>query len=364
MPASVDQVQSQRTLAVADPRYVQRSLLAAAVILVHVIALLLMAKLPWFSPGAKPEKVEHHFVLRQPTEPRLIASPVQRLQPMPIESLNDHAFNQDWVSLKTRRRTTQEKSRVQNSIYAALGDHAVDGGPPFIAGSSGGSTDWQQFRRAADAHRPPETFDDLLSQLGNDGLELAIVFDSTASMDREIAAVKDGIQRIAKTLFRLVPKTRVSLCTYRDQGDDYVAKGLKLSASAAQMSTFLSEVRAQGGGDRSESVTAGLRWVLENNRFRRNAKKVILIFGDAPPKPDQMLACQRLVADFRFGQRGTVSTVTCHRRTKLQRFVEIAEIGGGESFLNNDETRIVEQLLVSVFGTRYEDELLLRIGLR
>ena len=177
-------------------------------------------------------------------------------------------------------------------------------------------------------------------------------------MNLEIAQVKDGIEQMGETLFRLVPKTRISVCTYRDQGDQYVTKGLPLSASIAQVVTFLSEIRAQGGGDKSESVTAGVDWVIKNNQFRPNAKKVILIFGDAPPKPDQWLACQRLVSDFRFGQRGLVSTVTCHRRTKLKSFVEIAQLGGGESFLNSDETQIVQQLLVLVFGSRYQGELI------
>jgi len=150
--------------------------------------------------------------------------------------------------------------------------------------------------------------------LGNGGLDVVIVFDSTASMGRAIAQVKDGIGQMGETLFRLVPKTRISVCTYRDQGDQYVTQGLPLSTSIAQVVTFLSEIRAQGGGDRSESVAAGVEWVIENNRFRPNSKKVILIFGDAPPKPGQWLACQQSITDFRFEQHGIVSTVTCHRQ--------------------------------------------------
>jgi len=314
-----------------------------------------MANLPWYSPAPRPAEIEHHFVLRPQLEPRLATLTVPRLQSVPVESLNAQNPN---VALETPR-TVERQSRGLNRFGdPAPDDGFLDGVPQFIAGADGGLTQWEQFRRQADPLLPIETFDELLTQLGDDGLDVAIVFDSTASMDREIAQVKDGIERIGKTLFRLVPKTRITVCTYRDQGDQYVTKGLELSQSVAQVSTFLSEIRAQGGGDKSESVTAGIKWVIDNNQFGRNAKKVILIFGDAPPKPDQMLACQQLVSDFRFQQRGTVSTVTCNRRTKLEAFEKIAELGGGESFLNEDETQIVQQLLVLVFGSRYRSELL------
>ena len=355
MPASVDQVQAQQTLAVADSRIAERTLLAGVVLLVHVFTLLLLANLPWYSPAPATAEVEHHFVLLPPSEPQLSAPPVPRLQSVPLESLslpNSIAI----AAMRSPLKSTA--SQLQSRSGNAAADSSIDDLPDFIANAKNGMTNWEQFRRQADGLIPVETFDELLNRLGDDGLDVAIVFDSTASMDREIAQVRDGIERIGRTLVRAVPKTRISVCTYRDQGDQYVTKGLSLSESVAQVSTFLSEIRAQGGGDKSESVTAGVRWVIENNQFRPKAKKVILIFGDAPPKRDQRLTCQQLVSDFRFQQRGIVSTVTCDRREKLESFVELAEIGGGESFLNNEETDIVQQLLVLVFGSRYQEELL------
>ena len=359
MPASVDQVQARRTLATADPRYVQRTLLAAVVFLLHVGVLLLMAYLPWYSAGQNSAEVEHHFVLPAPSEQRLMSLPVQQLQTVSPESLNVQSPNQLQALPTPRQQIVSDQNRNQSRFGdPAPRQRSFDGVPDFIASAGGGLNVWDQFRTQDNPLIPTETFDELLSRLGDDGLDIAIVFDSTASMNLEIAQVKDGIEQMGETLFRLVPKTRISVCTYRDQGDKYVTKGLPLSASIAQVVTFLSEISAQGGGDKSESVTAGVDWVIENNRFRPNAKKVILIFGDAPPKPNQWLACQQLVSDFRFGQRGVVSTVTCHRRTKLKSFVEIAQLGGGESFLNSDETQIVQQLLVLVFGSRYQGELI------
>ena len=355
MPASVDQVQAQQTLAVADPRFAERALLAGIVLLLHVFALLLLAKLPWYSPSPETGEVEHQFVLIPPKEARLSATPIPRLQSVPVELLNRQASIAVAATPSSLRSTISE---LKNRFGDAAAGSSFDQLPDFIADANSGMTNWEKFRTQADGLVPVETFDELLSRLGDDGLDVAIVFDSTASMDREIAQVRDGIERIGRTLVRAVAKTRISVCTYRDQGDQYVTKGLSLSESVAQVSTFLNEIRAQGGGDKSESVTAGVKWVIENNQFRPQAKKVILIFGDAPPKRDQRLACQQLVSDFRFKQRGIVSTVTCGRREKLESFVDLAEIGGGESFLNNEQTDIVQQLLVLVFGSRYQEELL------
>ena len=356
MPSSVDQVQAQQTRVVADPRIAERTLLAGVVLLVHVFALLVLAKLPWYSTASQTAEIEHYFVLRPPTEPRLVTQPIPRLRSVPLESLNfPSSVALAAVPLPSNSSVSESQSRFGS--VSPVGS-SFDDLPDFITGVNSGMTNWEKFRQQAGGLIPMETFDELLDRLGNDGLDVAIVFDSTASMDREIAQVRDGIERIGRTLVQAVPKTRISVCTYRDQGDQYVTKGLKLTESVAQVSTFLSEIRAQGGGDKSESVTAGVRWVIDNNQFRPQAKKVILIFGDAPPKPDQRLTCQQLVSDFRFEQRGVVSTVTCDQNEKLASFVELAEIGGGESFLNNEETDIVQQLLVLVFGSRYQEELL------
>ena len=355
MPASVDQVQTRRTLASPDPRWVQKVLLAAVVFLLHVGALLLMTKLPWYSPTQTAVEAEHHFVLSPPEEPRLTSIAEPQLQSMSVESLNALMVDQARVLPMSVSNLQRRQSRLGDPVPR---DGSFDTEPEFLRGAVGGWDAWEQFQRQPNPLLPVETFDELLNRLGKDGLDIAIVFDSTASMNLEIAEVKSGIEQMGQTLLRLVPKTRISVCTYRDQGDQYVTKGLPLSASIAQVVTFLNEVRAQGGGDKSEAVAAGVQWVIENNQFRRPAKKVILIFGDAPPKPDQWLACQQWVSDFRFGQGGIVSTVSCHRSTKLKSFVQIAQLGGGESFLNTDETKIVQQLLVLVFGSRYQGQLL------
>lgn len=221
------------------------------------------------------------------------------------------------------------------------------GSPPELAGLP--ST---QLPGGGEPH-----FELFVSQLRQDGLDIAICFDSTGSMQGEIDQVKAQIERIGRVLQRLVPAVRISLCTYRDHGDEYVVKGLPLTEELGDVVGFLSEVRAAGGGDEPEAVDEGLRWVLEHNEFRESARKVILLFGDAPPRYEQQTECLRLAAEFRRAG-GVISTVTCRQERRLVPLAEIAQLGGGEAFLTRDNREIMAQLVVLVFGSQYRQRVL------
>ena len=176
-------------------------------------------------------------------------------------------------------------------------------------------------------------------------------------MQGEIDQVKDQIERIGGVLFKLIPKTRISICTYRDQGDAYVVKGLPLTDNLAEIVLYLSDIQAAGGGDEPEAVDDGLQWSIEKNDFRRRARKVILLFGDAPPRASRVVRCQKMVSDFR-NAGGVVSTVTCRKPDRMDEFVSIAQLGRGESFLTQDEQQIMSQLIVLVFGSQHRAKVL------
>ncbi|MHB8969199.1 MAG: hypothetical protein ACYC3X_20860 [Pirellulaceae bacterium] len=197
------------------------------------------------------------------------------------------------------------------------------------------------------------SWDGMLQTMRRNGLDIVITFDSTGSMQGEIDQVKRQIQRIGSTLLTLVPKARIGICTYRDQGDEYVVRGLPLTSDIQEIEAYLSGVRADAGGDEPESVHEGLRWSIEQNTFRPRARKMILLFGDAPPHQADLPTCLRLASDFHGQQQGIVSTVTCRSPRKLQEFLEIADVGGGEAFVTADERQIMTQLIVLVFGSRH-----------
>ena len=219
---------------------------------------------------------------------------------------------------------------------------AFDLGAVAVGGGSAGGGGW----------------DGLLQSLRRNGLDIVLTFDSTGSMQGEIDEVKSQIKRIGSTLLTLVPKARISICTYRDMGDEYVVRGLPLTNDLQQIDAFLSGIYADGGGDTPESVHEGLRWSIEQNTFLPRARKVILLFGDAPPHQNQLSTCLRLASDFHGQKKGIVSTVTCRSPRKLESFVEIADVGGGESFVTADERQIMTQLMVLVFGSRHRAKVL------
>ncbi len=225
--------------------------------------------------------------------------------------------------------------------------------PTSMSGSAGGSFDIGMMGAAGGGGGGG--WDGMIQRLRQNGLDVVIVFDSTGSMGGEIDAVKNQISRIGTTLVKLVPKARLSLVTYRDEGDEYIVKDpiLPLTGDIQLVQQYLDRVRAAGGGDHPEAVRAGLGAAIAQNDFRSSGRKVILLFGDAPPHEENFAACLRLASDFSRQNKGTVSTVTCRGQTRLKEFIEIAQVGGGEAFLSTDEKQIMTQLMVLVFGSQY-----------
>ncbi|GIW93543.1 MAG: hypothetical protein KatS3mg110_1584 [Pirellulaceae bacterium] len=211
-----------------------------------------------------------------------------------------------------------------------------------LPGAGGTGGDWEGF----------------VQQLRRNGLDIVIVFDSTGSMSGEIQQVKQQIAGIMRSLLKLVPKTRVSLCTYRDYEDEYVVKGVGLTDDISQLEAFLARTSADGGGDAPEAVDEGLNWAVANNPFHPPARKVILLFGDAPPHEQNRLRCVRIATTFHQQHGGIVSTVTCRQSVSLPEFVEIARAGGGEAFVLGNAREIMTQLMVLAFGSRYREKVI------
>ena len=102
----------------------------------------------------------------------------------------------------------------------------------------------------------------------------------------------------------------------------------------------------------------GLRWSIENNKFRDPARKVILLFGDAPAHGKYKRECLDIAMRFHREAHGLISTVSCRQAKPLVDFANIAKAGGGESFLLNDHHKIMEELVVLMFGNDHRDDVL------
>jgi hypothetical protein len=322
-------------------------------LIVHMLLFLVLALVRWGSD-----------IENQPGEEVQIG----RLPRLELRSLDDASL--EMVTQEPARDPSPEPALEELAVAppaAVSADQAGEGlpiGPLAPAmGGDGGAFDVGAVRIGGGGSGGGGGWDGMLRRLRQHGLDIVIVFDSTSSMGGEINQVKAQIYRIGTALHRLVPKTQIGMCTYRDASDAYVVRGLPLTDDLSRIDRFLAGVSAGGGGDREEAVQAGLEWAVRHNDFRPDARKVILLFGDAPPHRQDLQACLRTAADFHNAQEGIVSTVTCRSPVCLPEFVQIAEMGGGEAFLTADQQQIMTQLMVLVFGSRYRSKVVEALNL-
>lgn len=202
------------------------------------------------------------------------------------------------------------------------------------------------------------------------GLDVVFVFDSTSSMAEFLKRVKIKIANLVDTFKKLVPTARIGLVTYRDVGDDFVTKMHQLTYGTRSLQIFLREIEPVGGGDREEAVDEALRVAIDELNWRKRSKKIILLIGDAPPHQQDMKKTSALIEKFRRKMGGMVAALDTSRQSfkpvasddnvvvkqqeVLEEFKHFAKIGGGESARLVDEEKVIRQMVVLVFGTRWE----------
>ncbi|MEZ6096142.1 MAG: vWA domain-containing protein [Pirellulaceae bacterium] len=327
-------------------RWIDRSFSGIIAVVMHLLVFGILAMTPWRRPLSGTFGVGDEVQIGTLPRQRLLTSEFEKLD-LQTSDLKDSTDALDTLSLEWLNTPIAPESVSSMTIAGAESggqqNEAVrDLTIQLTDGDSGGGQ---------------ESFTDMVSRLKKQGLDIVILFDSTLSMGGELNEVKNQIRSMGGVLFKLVPQTRIGICAYRDEGDEFVTKGLPLTDDLGELVGFLSRFEAKGGGDKPEAVDEGLRWVLENNEFRDDARKVILVFGDAPPHANRRDDCLKLATDFR-RTGGIVSTVTCRNTKPLEEFVEIAQLGGGESFLTSDQRQIMSRLVVLVFGSQHQEKVL------
>jgi len=212
------------------------------------------------------------------------------------------------------------------------------------------------------------SFGRLMQGVREMGLDVVFIFDATSSMAEFLRQVKTKIANLAMTFKALVPTVRIGLVAYRDHTDDFVTKSFPLTHKTQQLEGFLQDMDPVGGGDHAEAVTDGLRAAINEFNWGRDSKKIILLVGDAPPHPEDMQQARELVEKFRTRMNGMVATLDTSSQNMrlpgqgpaqgvLPEFKELAEIGGGESARMVDEEKVIKQMVVLVFGTKWESYL-------
>jgi Mg-chelatase subunit ChlD len=117
------------------------------------------------------------------------------------------------------------------------------------------------------------------------GLDVAIVVDSTGSMQIAIDTARDAIADVTALLSGIAPKLRLGLVDYKDLEDVEVGARLlaPLTKNQKDVRDKLAKLEAGGGGDFPERVDKGIEIALSKGMgWNKDANRLLLVIGDAP----------------------------------------------------------------------------------
>ena len=216
-----------------------------------------------------------------------------------------------------------------------------------------------------------------VSGLRDAGLDVVFVIDATNSMAWALDEVKSRIHDIAKSVRSLVPITRFGVVAYRDRDDpEFVTRSQPLTFSTAKLRRFLGPLEADGGGDMYEDITQGVDVAIDESGWRTGARRILIVIGDAPPRPDEADALIRRCRSFAM-MGGTVSTLDvgpmanpslvelkkgrkvdrlAYRNRPMNEFIAMADAGGGDAATLEGDVKITKRLITLIMGDQFADE--------
>ena len=135
------------------------------------------------------------------------------------------------------------------------------------------NADWQ-------ALIPPRT------EAPHAALDVAFVIDVTGSMSDELRYLQVEFKDIMNQVKARFPavRQRFGLVVYRDEGDEFITRGMQFSDDLEVFHAFLGAQSAGGGGDYEEAVH--LAFADANQRFSwgsQDVAKILFHVADAPP---------------------------------------------------------------------------------
>ena len=222
------------------------------------------------------------------------------------------------------------------------------------------------------------------------GLDVVFVFDATHSMGSFILEVKHKIENLALSIKKIVPTSRIGLVAYQDDDADsrFITRLEPLSYGTLSLQDFLVDIEAWGGSDYEEAVDVALTTAINDMPWQPKSKKLILLIGDAPPHAEDMDDLMDQIERFRTQMGGRIAVIDTRppERTNraaselympessrdfstesnsysddqndvLDEFLTIAQAGGGEAARLENDKKVIQDMLLLIFGSQWENYL-------
>ncbi len=172
--------------------------------------------------------------------------------------------------------------------------------------------------------------DAFLADSQSDGTDLLLTIDTTRSMEVGLAELKATCTWLLPAIEWGTAGVRVGLLLYKDE---IVGVHDFSTTPAREILSAVLELRPEGGADVPEGVDTAVRAALELGRFswRPEARKHVVVVGDAPPRHEKLRGLKSLLAACRSegGFRVHVLGVDPKEGGSVPFFAELAREGGG-----------------------------------
>ena len=116
-------------------------------------------------------------------------------------------------------------------------------------------------------------------------VQIAFMLDATGSMGDELEFLKMDLKKVINEVQKTNTQLKISTGTvfYRDEGDEYVVKHSPFTEDINQTTEFISQQRADGGGDFPEAVDKALVQLNQLQWQPEARTRIAFLVLDAPP---------------------------------------------------------------------------------
>jgi Mg-chelatase subunit ChlD len=193
--------------------------------------------------------------------------------------------------------------------------------------------------------------------------DLAFVVDTTGSMGGLIA---DAQRHMIEMINRLTTAGQIDLqlgvVEYRDHPpqDSMIYRVYPLTGDLEQAKKAINKLRAQGGGDEPEAVLAGVVAACQELKWRRHARRIAVLVGDAPPhgvgfRGDAFRnACPSGETVESVSAKSEERAVTLYAMALTQAcrpsFEHLSRLTGGDCFTTSNAIEQIQKVLKQEFG--------------